>query len=72
MLAGNGALFDCLKLALERERRKRSDAFTAAVKRERDERYQKYGAAIYLQEPNVKEKRRRLTRYAYGALGGPQ
>ncbi|MEJ7617403.1 MAG: hypothetical protein WKF30_10690 [Pyrinomonadaceae bacterium] len=55
LLAGNGALFDCLKLALERERRKRSDAFTAAVKHERDERYQKYGAAIYLQEPNVKE-----------------
>lgn len=55
LLAGNGALFDCLKVALERERRKRSDAFTAAVKRERDERYQKYGAAIYLQEPNVKE-----------------
>lgn len=55
LIAGNGALFDLLQSALERERRKRSDAFLATVKAARDERYQRYGAAIYLQEPNVKE-----------------
>jgi [protein-PII] uridylyltransferase len=54
-LCGHTALYDCLTVSLERERRKRGDAFIEAVKRERDERYGKFGAVVCLQEPNVKE-----------------
>ena len=55
LVAGNGVLFDSLSKALERERRKRSDAFIAAVQQERAVRYGKFGDAVCLQEPNVKE-----------------
>jgi [protein-PII] uridylyltransferase len=41
--------------ALEKERRKRAEAYIAAILRERAARYAKYGAAVCLQEPNVKE-----------------
>lgn len=55
LLAGNGALFNCLSVALERDRRKRRSTFITAVLRERAERYGKFGDAVCLQEPNVKE-----------------
>lgn len=41
--------------ALEKDRRKRGDAYVAAILRERAARYAKFGAAVCLQEPNVKE-----------------
>src|SRR5947209_7974698 len=55
LLAGNGALLDALRAALERERRKHADYFLAALRYEREERYAKFGASVCLQEPNVKE-----------------
>jgi [protein-PII] uridylyltransferase len=55
LLVGNSALYDCLLSALERERRKRADDIINAIRRERDERLSKFGAAVCLQEPNVKE-----------------
>jgi [protein-PII] uridylyltransferase len=55
LLAGNSSIYDSLLQALEKERRKRADACIAAILRERAARYAKYGAAVCLQEPNVKE-----------------
>lgn len=55
LLAGNRPLFESLSAALEAVRRKRSVAFLAAVQTERAERYGKFGDAVCLQEPNVKE-----------------
>lgn len=55
LLAGSSTLFETLSAALETVRRKRSDGFIAAVQKERAERYGKFGDAVCLQEPNVKE-----------------
>jgi [protein-PII] uridylyltransferase len=55
LLAGNGALLDSLRGALERERRKHAGHFLAALRYEREQRYAKFGASVCLQEPNVKE-----------------
>jgi [protein-PII] uridylyltransferase len=55
LLAGNPSVYDVLSVALERDRRKRSPTFTNGVLRERAERYTKFGDAVCLQEPNVKE-----------------
>jgi [protein-PII] uridylyltransferase len=55
LLAGNPGIYDSLLQALEKERRKRAGASIAAILRERAARYAKYGAAVCLQEPNVKE-----------------
>ena len=55
LITGEGALYDQLIVALEREREKNSRLLIDTVRHERDLRYQKRGAAIYLQEPNVKE-----------------
>lgn len=55
LLAGNSTIYDSLLQALEKERRKRADACIAAILRERAARYAKFGAAVCLQEPNVKE-----------------
>ena len=55
LLAGNTAIYDSLLEALEKERRKRADTFITTIKRERDARYAKFGAAVCLQEPNIKE-----------------
>jgi [protein-PII] uridylyltransferase len=55
LLAGNGALYNSLLGALEKERRKRSDAFIQAVRHERDIRHAKFSPDVCLQEPNVKE-----------------
>src|SRR6266550_3366785 len=55
MLAGDGPLYDSLLETLQRDRRKRTDAFLLAIRNERDARYAKFGAAVCLQEPNLKE-----------------
>jgi [protein-PII] uridylyltransferase len=55
MLAGDAALYDSLLETLERNRRKRTDAFLAAIRNERNVRYMKFGAVVCLQEPNLKE-----------------
>jgi [protein-PII] uridylyltransferase len=55
LLAGNKALHNSLQEALEKDRRRRVESFLAAVNREREARYAKFGAAVCLQEPNVKE-----------------
>jgi [protein-PII] uridylyltransferase len=55
LLAGNGALYNSLLSALEKERRKRGEAFIVAVRHERDIRHAKFSPDVCLQEPNVKE-----------------
>jgi [protein-PII] uridylyltransferase len=55
LLAGNPTIYDSLLQALHKERRKRAEAYIAAILRERAARYAKFGAAVCLQEPNVKE-----------------
>ena len=55
LLAGNGALMDCLLHSLERERRQRTEEFLLVLRRERDARHAKFGASVCLQEPNIKE-----------------
>jgi len=55
LLAGNATIYDSLLRLLEKDRRKRGDAYFAAILRERAARYAKFGAAVCLQEPNIKE-----------------
>ncbi|HWT01335.1 MAG TPA: [protein-PII] uridylyltransferase [Pyrinomonadaceae bacterium] len=55
LVAGNRGIFNSLAEALEKDRRKRADAFLAAVGHERDSRHLKFGETVCLQEPNVKE-----------------
>ena len=55
LLAGNRSIYDSLLHALEKDRRKRAGAYIGAILRERAARYAKFGAAVCLQEPNVKE-----------------
>jgi [protein-PII] uridylyltransferase len=54
-LAGNKGLHNSLREALEKDRRRRAGSFVAAVSRERDARYARFGATVCLQEPNIKE-----------------
>ncbi len=53
LLAGNGSIYDSLLQLLEKDRRKRGEAYLTAILRERAVRYAKFGAAVCLQEPNV-------------------
>jgi [protein-PII] uridylyltransferase len=55
LLAGNGALYDCLTATRKQAQRKASTAFIASVHHAQAERYAKFGADVCLQEPNVKE-----------------
>jgi [protein-PII] uridylyltransferase len=55
LVAGNRGIFNSLAEALEKDRRKRADAFLASVRHERDSRHARFGATVCLQEPNVKE-----------------
>jgi [protein-PII] uridylyltransferase len=55
LLAGSVSVYDNFTAALERDRKKRGASLISAVLRERGERYAKFGDAICLQEPNVKE-----------------
>ncbi len=54
-LAGSSSVYDNFTAALERDRRKRGGIIIDAVLRERGERYAKFGDAVCLQEPNIKE-----------------
>ena len=55
LLAGEKAPYRSLLAALEKDRRKRTEAFIAAILRGRDERYARFGSTVCLQEPNIKE-----------------
>jgi [protein-PII] uridylyltransferase len=55
LVIGKSALYDQLVVAFTREREKNGKLMIETVQHERDKRYQRRGAAIYLQEPNVKE-----------------
>src|SRR5258708_14547374 len=54
-LAGNKGLHNSLQQALEKDRRRRAKPFLPAIQGERDARYAKFGGAVCLQEPNIKE-----------------
>lgn len=55
LLAGNKGLHNSLREVLERDRRRRVESFLTVISRERDARYARFGAAVCLQEPNIKE-----------------
>src|SRR5437764_5001597 len=55
LVAGNGALYNSLMTALEKERRKKGEAFIKTAAQERDTRLAKFSPVVCLQEPNVKE-----------------
>jgi [protein-PII] uridylyltransferase len=55
LLAGSKGLHNSLQEALEKDRRRRVKPFLTAILRERDARYLKFGGAVCLQEPNIKE-----------------
>jgi [protein-PII] uridylyltransferase len=55
LLAGNKGLHNSLQEALEKDRRRRVNYFLTAIRRERDARHARFGAAVCLQEPNIKE-----------------
>src|SRR5437762_2828977 len=55
LLAGNKGLHKSLQDALEKDRRRRVASFLAAIRQERDARHARFGAAVCLQEPNIKE-----------------
>src|SRR3989475_1099867 len=55
LLAGNKALYNSLVEALEKDRRKHAAGFINAILHEKQLRYAKFGAAVFLQEPNIKE-----------------
>ena len=81
LLAGNKGLHNSLHEALEKDRRRRAESFLTAVCREREARYARFGAAVCLQEPNIKETAGGLrdfqtalwlahARHGYKTLGG--
>jgi [protein-PII] uridylyltransferase len=55
LLAGSKGLHHSLQDVLERDRRRRAESFLTVISRERDARYARFGAAVCLQEPNIKE-----------------
>src|SRR5258706_1318392 len=55
LLAGNKGLHNSLQQALEKDRRRRIKPFLAGIQGERHARYAKFGDAVCLQEPNIKE-----------------
>src|SRR6266404_6328999 len=55
LLAGNKGLHNSLQEALEKDRRRRMDSFLTAIRRECDVRHARFGSAVCLQEPNIKE-----------------
>jgi [protein-PII] uridylyltransferase len=55
LLTGTAALYHPLLEGLEKYRRKKSDAFLAAIRQELGTRYSKFGVDVCMQEPNVKE-----------------
>jgi [protein-PII] uridylyltransferase len=55
LIAGNKALHNSLLEVLEKDRRRHAESFIAGVCRELEVRYRKFGGAVCLQEPNLKE-----------------
>jgi [protein-PII] uridylyltransferase len=55
LIAGNKALHNSLIEVLEKDRRRHADSFIAAICRELEIRHRKFGGAVCLQEPNLKE-----------------
>src|SRR5258707_11392356 len=55
LLAGNKGLHNSLQEALEKDRRRRVKSFLTTIRRESDTRQAKFGTAVCLQEPNIKE-----------------
>jgi [protein-PII] uridylyltransferase len=55
LVVGDGAHFERLTRAFERDREDKSRAFVASVLRERDLRRKKFGTVACVQEPHVKE-----------------
>jgi [protein-PII] uridylyltransferase len=55
LLAGNKGLHNSLQEVLEKDRRRRVGSFLTVISRERDTRYARFGGAVCLQEPNIKE-----------------
>ena len=55
LITGDEDLFRRLADSIEMKRRKNPEALITTARGERDERAKKFGTAVYLQEPNVKE-----------------
>jgi [protein-PII] uridylyltransferase len=55
LLAGSSSVYNNLTAALEKDRRRRGSNLINSILRERSERYAKFGDAVCLQEPNIKE-----------------
>ena len=55
LVTGDSTLYDRLIAALDRERQKNGKLLFETIRQERNQLYQTRSAAIYLQEPNVKE-----------------
>ncbi|HVF29255.1 MAG TPA: [protein-PII] uridylyltransferase, partial [Pyrinomonadaceae bacterium] len=55
LITGDEELFRRLADSIETKRRKSPETLIATARGERDERAKKFGTAVYLQEPNVKE-----------------
>ena len=55
LLAGSSSVYSNFTAALEKDRRRRGSTLIKAILRERSERYTKFGDAVCLQEPNIKE-----------------
>jgi [protein-PII] uridylyltransferase len=66
LIAGNKALHNSLLEGLEKDRRRHGESFIAAVCRELEIRYRKFGDAVCLQEPNLKETAGGLRDYHTG------
>lgn len=55
LVAGDKGLHNSLLEALQKDRRRRVGSFLSTIVRERDARYARFGSAVCLQEPNIKE-----------------
>ena len=55
LLAGSSSVYSNFTAALEKDQRRRGSTLINAILRERSERYTKFGDAVCLQEPNIKE-----------------
>ena len=66
LIAGNKAMHNSLREALEKDRRRHAESLIATICSELEIRYRKFGAAVCLQEPNVKETAGGLRDYHTG------
>jgi [protein-PII] uridylyltransferase len=66
LIAGSKALHNSLLEVLEKDRRRHAESFIAAICRELEIRYRKFGDAVCLQEPNLKETAGGLRDYHTG------